>query len=208
MAVLKIVRMGNPVLTDRADEVSDPTASEIRRLAADMIETMHDAGGAGLAAPQVAVPLRLFVFHVSEDRVDPDDPYDGPLPMTALVNPEIEVLGPETEISFEGCLSIPGMIGAVRRPLRIRYRGVTPEGERIEREARGGLHARVIQHEYDHLDGVLYPMRVHDPRFFGYCEEIEEALAAAHEDVEATEAADTTEATGATETVETTESTG
>jgi peptide deformylase len=193
MAVLKIVRMGHPVLTRRAEEVPDPTAPEIRRLAADMIETMLEEGGAGLAAPQVAAPVRLFVFHVPEDRVDSDDPNDGPVPVIALVNPEIEVLDAETEIAFEGCLSIPDIIGPVQRPVHIRYRGVTPEGERIEREARGGLHARVIQHEYDHLDGVLYPMRVHDLRFFGYRDEIEEAISAAQEDAEATEFDEPTE---------------
>ena len=170
MAILKIARMGHPVLRRRAEEVADPTAPEIRRLVADMEETMIDAEGAGLAAPQVHVPLRVVIFRVPAHRAEGDasPPPEG---LTVLVNPVIEPLGEETAIRFEGCLSIPGMTGAVPRWTRIRYRGLTPDGGRIDREA-DGFHARVVQHECDHLDGVLYPQRMTDLSTFGFAEEI------------------------------------
>lgn len=179
--MLKIVRMGNPVLLKRAEPVADARAPELRGLAADMIETMIEAGGVGLAAPQVGRSLRLFVFRVPEDRLDPAEVEERPVPVTVLVNPEVEALGDETEVAVEGCLSIPGLVGAVERPVHIRYRGLTLDGEWIEREARGGLHARVVQHEYDHLEGVLFPMRLSDAALFGFREEIEAAIAAARQ---------------------------
>ncbi|WP_142847381.1 peptide deformylase [Telmatospirillum sp. J64-1] len=171
MAILKIARMGHPVLKRRADEVPDPTAPEIQRLVQDMTETMEDAGGAGLAAPQVHVPLRVVIFHVPALRSDTGED----LPLTALVNPEIEPLGEETALGYEGCLSLPGLTGQVPRFTRIRYRGWTPQGERIEREAEG-FHARVVQHECDHLDGILYPRRMTDLTSFGFTEEVRRAL--------------------------------
>lgn len=158
MAILKIAKMGHPVLRRRAVKIDDPTAPEIRRLVRDMIETMEDAGGAGLAAPQVHVPLRLVMFFVPEgrDRERPDA-----IPLTVLANPEIEPLGAAMENDWEACLSVPGLTGRVPRHRRIRYRGTTPEGEVVERVA-DGFHARVVQHECDHLDGVLYPQRMDD----------------------------------------------
>lgn len=164
MAILKIARMGHPVLSRKADPVPDPTHPEIRRLVADMLETMVDANGAGLAAPQVHVPLRVVVFQApgerSEDLAE-GERFDHTAPLTVLINPEIEVIGPERESGWEGCLSVPGLRGMVERPAHIRYRGVDHEGHRIERVAKG-FHARVVQHECDHLDGVLYPQRMGD----------------------------------------------
>ena len=173
MAILKIARMGHPVLRARAAEVADPTAPEIERLVADMLETMEDAHGTGLAAPQVHSALRVVVFKVMAGRAS-DLPDDGPVPLTTLVNPVIEPLGPETELGWEACLSVPGLMGAVARWTRIRYSGWTPAGERIERIA-AGFHARVVQHECDHLDGVLYPMRMDDLSLLGFADEMRRA---------------------------------
>ncbi|HET7083808.1 MAG TPA: peptide deformylase [Rhizomicrobium sp.] len=165
MAILKIARMGHPVLASPAKPVSDPKSPEIRRLINDMVETMIDANGAGLAAPQVHVPLRVVVFQAPEGRADPDlseaERFDHTTPLTVLVNPEIEVLDAEQEGGWEGCLSVPGLRGWVERPAHIRYRGLGIDGEVIERTARG-FHARVVQHECDHLDGRLYTSRMSD----------------------------------------------
>lgn len=174
MAILKIARMGHPVLLQRAAPVPDPTTPEVRRLVADMIETMEDAGGAGLAAPQVHVPLRLFVFRVPAARTTPGE--DGPVPTTVVINPELELLGDEMVMRWEGCLSIPGLRAAVPRHARVRYRGVDTDGQPVGAEA-GGFHAGVVQHEHDHLDGILYPMRMTDFRHFGFNEELARAAA-------------------------------
>lgn len=160
MAILKIARMGHPVLRSRAQEVENPTAPAIRSLIRDMLETMEDADGAGLAALQVHVPLRLVIFHVPPDRAEDEDD-EKPVPLTVLMNPVIEPLTDETEMGWEGCLSVPGLIGSVPRFTRIRYRGVGPDGSVIDRTAEG-FHARVVQHECDHLDGILYPQRMTD----------------------------------------------
>ena len=165
MAILKIARMGHPVLATQARPVSDPTSPEIRRLINDMVETMIDANGAGLAAPQVHVPLRVVVFQAPEGRADPGlseaERFDRTAPLTVLINPEIEVLSQDPEGGWEGCLSVPGLRGWVERPAHIRYRGLGISGEAIERTARG-FHARVVQHECDHLDGRLYTSRMND----------------------------------------------
>jgi peptide deformylase len=167
MAILKIARMGHPILTRKAEPVADPTAPEIRRLVADMIETMIDADGAGLAAPQVHVPFRVVVFQAPEGRNDPglseQERFDSAAPLTVLINPELEIVEPALEGGWEGCLSVPGLRGFVERPGHIRYRGVTHEGHQVARTARG-FHARVVQHELDHLDGILYPQRMTDLR--------------------------------------------
>jgi peptide deformylase len=170
MAILKIARMGHPVLIRPCDPVADPGAPEIRRLVADMIETMEDAPGVGLAAPQVHVPLRVFVFRVPGERsgVDPDDVAVG---NSVLINPELELLSEDRVLSWEGCLSIPGLRAAVPRAPRVRYRGVDCDGTVVAREV-SGFHAYVVQHEYDHLDGILYPMRMTDFRLFGFNEEL------------------------------------
>jgi peptide deformylase len=165
MAILKIARMGHPVLVQLARPVSDPSAPEIRHLVNDMVETMMDANGAGLAAPQVHVPLRLVIFQApgerSEPGVDEDEKFDHTAPLTCLINPEIMVLDMEPEGGWEGCLSVPGLRGYVERPAHIRYRGLGLDGKLIERTA-CGFHARVVQHEVDHLDGRLYPSRMRD----------------------------------------------
>jgi peptide deformylase len=169
MALLKIARMGNPVLRARAAEIADPTAPEIRRLVDDMIETMADAGGTGLAAPQVHVPLRLVVFFVGPERLS-GLPGDIEQDLTVLINPAIEPIGHERAFGWEGCLSVPGLRGVVPRHLHVRYRGQGLDGEVIEREA-AGFHARVVQHECDHLDGILYPQRMTDHRLLMFAEE-------------------------------------
>ncbi len=165
MAILKIARMGHPVLTQVAQPVPDPTAPEIRLLVNDMVETMMDANGAGLAAPQVHVPLRLVIFQAPGERSDPgleeEEKFDHTAPLTCLVNPEITVLDAASEGGWEGCLSVPGLRGFVERPAHIRYKGFGLDGKVIERTARG-FHARVVQHEVDHLDGRLYPSRMDD----------------------------------------------
>jgi peptide deformylase len=134
---------------------------------------MEDAPGAGLAAPQVHVPLRLFVFRVMPFRAS-EDPLDLPVGNTVLINPEIELLTDQRELRWEGCLSIPGLRAAVPRAPRIRYRGVDCDGRTIAREV-SGFHAGVVQHEYDHLDGILYPMRMTDFSLFGFAEELTKA---------------------------------
>jgi peptide deformylase len=176
MSILKIARMGHPVLLRKCEAVADPGAPEIRRLVADMIETMEDAPGVGLAAPQVYQPLRLFVFRVPGGRAS-HDPDDTELGTAVLINPTVELLGEERVLGWEGCLSIPDLRAAVPRAARIRYRGVDCDGNVIESEA-SGFHARVVQHEYDHLDGVLYTMRMTDFRYFGFTDELNRAEAA------------------------------
>jgi peptide deformylase len=165
MAILKIAHMGHPVLATHAAPVADPRAPEIHRLVNDMVETMIDANGAGLAAPQVHVPLRIVVFQVPESRTDAGlseaERYDHSAPLSVLINPQIEVLGTGLEGGWEGCLSVPGLRGWVERADHIRYRGWGINGEPIERVARG-FHARVVQHECDHLDGRLYVSRMSD----------------------------------------------
>ena len=177
MAILKIARMGHPVLLRRADPVPDPGAPEIRRLVADMMETMEDAPGVGLAAPQVFQSLRLFVFRVPGDR-SAGDPTDSAVGNSVLINPELELIGDDRVLGWEGCLSIPGMRAAIPRAQRVRYRGVDCDGNVVTREV-SGFHARVVQHEYDHLDGILYTMRVTDFGLFGFNEELTKAAEAA-----------------------------
>jgi peptide deformylase len=135
-----------------------------------MIETLRDINGAGLAAPQVHVAKRLVIFHVPPHRVQGDT---LPIPdgMQILINPVITPLTEEMALGWEGCLSIPGMTGAVPRYTRLSYRGTTLDGSTIEREA-DGFHARVVQHEFDHLDGILYPQRMTDMSLFGFTEEM------------------------------------
>jgi len=173
MAILKIARMGHPVLLRQADPVPDPGAPEIRRLVADMMETMEDAPGVGLAAPQVFQSLRIFVFRVPGDRTA-TDPTDSPIGNSVLINPELELIGDDRVLGWEGCLSIPGMRAAVPRARQVRYRGVDCDGNVVTRTV-SGFHARVVQHEYDHLDGILYTMRVNDFGLFGFNEELDKA---------------------------------
>ncbi|MDG0853294.1 peptide deformylase [Roseateles puraquae] len=164
MAVHEILKMGDPRLLRVAQPVTAFGTPELKALIADMFETMAAANGAGLAAPQIGVDLRLVIFGYTKNVRYPEAP---PVPPTVLINPVIEVLdGGQTE-GWEGCLSVPGLRGVVARHERIRYTGFDAEGQPIDRVA-DGFHARVVQHECDHLDGILYPMRVTDFTRFGY----------------------------------------
>ncbi len=155
MALLKIARMGHPVLRTVAEPIADPLAPEIQRLGVDMVETMHDAHGAGLAGPQVYESRRIIVFHAPVERGGPQT--EATAPLTIVINPEITFIEPPEDgpADWEGCLSIPDLRGQVPRSPHIGYKGLGLKGETIEREAKG-FHARVVQHEVDHLDGVLY----------------------------------------------------
>jgi peptide deformylase len=166
--IREILRMGDARLLRVSEPVRDFGTAELRTLVADMFDTMHAANGAGLAAPQIGVPLRVVIFGYADPQMrNPRYPDADPVPQTILVNPELEPLSGELEEGWEGCLSVPGLRGIVERHARLRYRGFDLEGHRIERVAEG-FHARVVQHECDHLDGILYPMRVRDFSRFGY----------------------------------------
>jgi peptide deformylase len=171
MAILKIARMGHPVLRRVADPVADPTDPEIQRLILDMAETMEDASGAGLAAPQVHAAKRIILFVVPAMRATLEDEEDRPRGLSVLINPEIEPVGTDMVPGWEGCLSIPGLRGIVPRYAHIRYRGLDAQGKPVEREAKG-FHARVVQHEMDHLDGILYLDRMADLSLLTFNEEI------------------------------------
>jgi peptide deformylase len=164
MAVREILRMGNPLLYQRSVDITEFDTPELHALINDMFDTMAENDGAGLAAPQIGVMQRLVIFSV---EANPRYPDAETVPRTILINPYIEALDDEREAGWEGCLSIPGMRGVVSRPSRVRYSGYNEHGEKYSREV-SGFHARVVQHECDHLDGVLYPMRIEDIRQFGY----------------------------------------
>lgn len=160
--------MGHPVLMRPSASVDDPTAPEIALLIEDMRDTMRAAGGIGIAAPQIGVGKRVVMFYTPEEGNGGDDSTDEGLrtaiterPLTILINPEIEAMTDEQKDGWEGCLSVPGLRGVVPRYSHIRYRGLAPDGSAIDRVA-GGFHAVVVQHECDHLDGILYPMRMVD----------------------------------------------
>jgi peptide deformylase len=168
VAVRPILRLGDPILREIAVPVRELDTSELHALVADMIETMHANDGAGLAAIQIGVLQRVVIFGLEDN---PRYPEVEPVPLTVLVNPEIELLGSERESGWEGCLSVPGMRGLVPRFTKLRYRGHDAFGRPIDRTV-SGFHARVVQHECDHLDGVLYPQRIEDMRSFGFTEEL------------------------------------
>lgn len=171
MAILKIARMGHPVLKVRAEPVPDPKSQEIQQLVRDMVETLEDVGGIGLAAPQVHVSKRVVIFYVPGDRRAASGEPAEDIPLTALINPEIEPLSEEKVPGVEACLSVPGLAGLVPRWTHIRYRALDLQGRMFEREAKG-YHARVVQHECDHLDGILYPMRMTDLSALAFVEEL------------------------------------
>ena len=164
MTVREILKMGDPRLLRIADPVRVFDSAELHALIADMFDTMEAANGAGLAAPQIGENLQLVIFGVTKNLRYPDA---APVPHTVLINPVIEQLGDAEEEGWEGCLSVPGLRGVVPRFARIRYRGLDPVGRVIEREA-DGFHARVVQHEVDHLIGRLYPTRMRDLTRLGY----------------------------------------
>ena len=178
MTVRTILKMGDPRLLQAARPVERFATAELRALVADMFETMHAVRGAGLAAPQIGVDLQLVIFGFQRNDRYPDAP---PVPETVLVNPQVEPIGSDEEDGWEGCLSVPGMRGVVPRFARIRYRGVDVEGRPIDREAEG-FHARVVQHECDHLIGKLYPMRIRDFSKFGFTSVLFPALDAESDD--------------------------
>lgn len=175
MAIHTILKMGDPRLLRIAQPVREFDTPELHALIADMFETMEAAHGAGLAAPQIGVDLQVVIFGFGSTERYPDAP---PVPRTVLINPEITPLGDAMEEGWEGCLSVPGLRGVVPRFARIRYRGFDAEGRPIDREAEG-FHARVVQHECDHLIGTLYPMRVRDFSRFGYTDVLFPGLDAA-----------------------------
>ncbi len=167
MAIHPILKMGDPRLLRVAQPVTAFDTDELHLLVRDMVDTMRAADGAGLAAPQIGVDLQVVIF--GTDAVNPRYPDAPPVPRTVLCNPVITPLSDEEEDGWEGCLSVPGLRGLVPRWRRIHYRGLDPYGDPIEREAEG-FHARVVQHECDHLIGKLYPMRVRDFTRFGFTE--------------------------------------
>jgi peptide deformylase len=169
MALREVLRMGHPLLRQVCTPVSRFDTPELHALVADMDDTMRAMNGAGLAAPQIGVGLRVVIFEV---EANPRYPHVQPVPYTVLVNPILTPHGEEMDEGWEGCLSVPGLRGLVPRYRRLRYRGQDAHGDPIDRTVEG-FHARVVQHEVDHLDGILYPQRVQDLRNFGF----EEALA-------------------------------
>ncbi len=164
MAIKEILKMGHPLLQQVAKPVTEFNTPALDALILDMFETMAAFDGAGLAAPQIGESLRIVIFSV---EANPRYPDVESIPRTILINPQITILDESREEGWEGCLSIPGLRGLVPRYQNIRYQGVDQTGEIIEREA-SGFHARVVQHEVDHLEGILYPQRIQDLRNFGF----------------------------------------
>jgi peptide deformylase len=166
MAVKPVLKMGDPVLLKVAKPVKKFDTATLETLLADMHDTMEALDGAGLAAPQIGVSLQVVIFGVKKNRRYPDA---EEVPYTVLINPKITPVGNEIEDDWEGCLSVPGMRGMVPRYHSIRYQGFDPSGKKIDRTV-SNFHARVVQHECDHLQGILYPMRIEDMRTFGFNE--------------------------------------
>ena len=179
MTVHAILKMGDPRLLRVAQPVTEFDTDDLHWLVRDMFDTMAAANGAGLAAPQIGVDLQLVIF--GTDAPNPRYPEAPIVPRTVLVNPVIEPLGVEEEEGWEGCLSVPGLRGVVPRWKKIRYTGFDPFGEPIDRVVEG-FHARVVQHECDHLQGMLYPMRVRDFSRFGFTEVLFPGLDAGEDD--------------------------
>jgi len=169
VTIRTVLKMGNPLLLQRSAEVDAIDTQSLAPLLNDMWDTMAAENGAGLAAPQIGVLQRVVIFGYASNSRYPEAP---PVPETVLINPEITILDQAEEEGWEGCLSVPGMRGLVARPRAIRYRGFDQHGEIIEREA-DGFHARVVQHECDHLDGILYPQRMTDMSQFGFLDALD-----------------------------------
>lgn len=168
MAVRTILRLGDPRLREPATPVTEFATPELHGLVTDMLDTMRAYDGAGLAAIQIGERPRVVIFGVERNPRYPDA---EPVPFTVLVNPTVEPLGAEREEGWEGCLSVPGMRGLVPRFAHVRYRGFDEHGSPIDRTV-SGFHARVVQHECDHLDGILYPERIENRAAFGFIEEL------------------------------------
>ena len=166
MAILKIAKLGHPVLFKKTNQIKELSDIDLKKIVFDMSETMLDANGIGLAAPQVHLSHRIFIYR------NPDIEDDDKINISVLINPKIEKVSDDTEDEWEGCLSIPGMSGLVRRFKRIKFSAIDLNGKNISGEVEG-IHARVIQHEFDHLNGILYTSRLAFKNAFGYSEEIE-----------------------------------
>jgi peptide deformylase len=164
MSVREILKMGDPRLLRQAEPITQFGTKELDTLIEDMFDTMYAANGAGLAAPQIGVNLQLVIFGFKQNQRYPDAP---PVPETVLINPELKPLAETMEEDWEGCLSVPGLRGMVPRWAELHYEGFDQHGKRIVRDV-NGFHARVVQHECDHLNGILYPMRIKDFSRFGY----------------------------------------
>ncbi len=171
MPIRPVLRMGDPFLLQQTEAVSDFSENFLAPILADMFDTMAHLNGAGLAAPQIGLPWQIVIFGVTDNPRYPDV---EPVPTTVLINPRIEIIDDAPIYGWEGCLSVPGMRGKVPRPSKIRYSGLDTKGEPFDRVAEG-FHARVVQHEVDHLNGVLYPMRMDDLSEFGFIEELQAA---------------------------------
>ena len=166
MAILRIAHMGHPVLRHQAEPISDPGHSDVRRLAADMKETLEHIGANGVAAPQVYVPIRLVVYRIQDSKIPAGSGWQT-VPWTVMINPVITPQSDEKFLTWERCLSLPGLHGQVPRYANITVRFQDHDGNTIEREA-DGSHAAVLQHEVDHLDGLLYPMQMTDMTTLGF----------------------------------------
>ena len=171
MAVRTVIRMGHPVLRRVAEPVVRFDTPELHALVVDLWDTMHASGGIGIAAPQIAVASRVVVFGLGEHGDEAVCGRPAPIPPTVLVNPVIEPLADTMAEGWEACLSVPGLRGVVPRYTRIRYAGFDVFGNHIDRTVED-YHARVVQHECDHIDGVLYPSRIRDMSTFGFDEEL------------------------------------
>ncbi len=172
MAIKPVLRMGSPVLASPSKQVHDFSKSILLPIIRDMLDTMKDEGGIGIAAPQIGCNMRLIMFGFDESERYPGE---EAIPFTVLINPEIEILSQQITEDWEGCLSVPGMRGLVPRYDEIRYRGQDEKGQWIERSV-SGFHARVVQHECDHLDGILYPERIKNLKKFGFEEELKHLI--------------------------------
>ncbi len=174
MSILKIARIGHPVLHQKASRVTDFKDPELPILIESMIETLEDSGGIGLAAPQVHVLKRIVIFFIpQEPSLETETSFN--VDLTIMINPEIQPLDTKTNIDWEACLSVPGFMGAIERYSHIKYSWQDLNGEKQEREAEG-FHARAVQHECDHLDGTLYPMRMKNFEMFGFADEIKKNM--------------------------------
>ena len=166
MAIKEILKMGDPRLLEKSKPLKDPNAVDLDQLIQDMIDTMEANDGAGLAAPQIGINIQLVIFGFKKNDRYPDA---EEVPFTVLINPKITPIGDEIEDGWEGCLSVPGLRGVVPRYKKISYQGIDQYGKKIERKV-DGFHSRVVQHECDHLFGILYPMRIQDFTKFGFHE--------------------------------------
>ena len=166
MSILKISRIGHPALLKKCKLIENPNNNDLKKIVYDMTETMLDANGIGLAAPQVHINKQIIIFR------NPEEDSEKEIKISVLINPKLTKISDETNNDWEGCLSIPGMLGLVKRFSKIKYEGYDMSGNFIQKEVEG-LHARIVQHEFDHLMGVLYLSRLADKNAFGFADEIE-----------------------------------